>query len=210
MKPGRRLTPLITLLAAMILPACVSGAPISPTSFVLRQATLQSLPTVSTPETSNLTPTSSLTSAAPTTDKEMVVLQQSAQLLCPSPQPNPFSSPQLVADGNVYRLSCIFAAGHDTNVSIERFESQAETQTAFRAATLDHISQDYHGYPASAWDQPSSAAPNGKERIWIWQADQWLIQIKSFDDTAYLIALNPGEVAEVLRRIAAEQGLFSK
>jgi len=32
----------------------------------------------------------------------------------------------------------------------------------------------------------------------------------SFDDTPHLIALKPSEVAEVLRRIAIEQGLFSK
>jgi len=202
MKPNRMLASLTALIAVMILPACVSGTPPAPTS---------ALPlTVSARETSEPTPTSSLTSVATVGDKEMLVLQQAAQLLCPSPQPNPFSSPQLVAEGNVYRLSCIFAAGHATSVTMERFKSQAEAQTAFRAATQDHISQDYHGYPASAWDQPSSATPDGKERIWIWQAGQWLIQIESFDDTAYAMALNPSEVAEVLRQIAAEQGLFSK
>ena len=207
MKPSGMLG---SLIAVTVLSACVSGTPGSPTLSVALQSTLEASSTVPTGETSNQTPASSGTSAATATEKEMLVLEQAAQLLCPSPQPNPFSSPQLVAEGNLYRLSCIFAAGHATNVSIERFSSPAEAQTAFRAAMLDHVSQDYHGYPASAWDQPSASAPDGKERIWIWQADRWLIQIRSFDDTAYTTALDPGQAAEVLRGIAIERGLLSR
>ena len=141
---------------------------------------------------------------------EMSVLHQSAQVLCPARPANAFSSPQLASEGNVYRLACIFGAGHDTSISMERFKSQTEAESAFRAATLGHPSRDYHGSPAAAWEQPASLAPEGKERIWIGQVARWLIRIKSFDDTAYAVTPDPGEVAETLYRNATALGMFSK
>lgn len=141
---------------------------------------------------------------------EMSVLRQTAQVLCPARPGNAFSSPQLDAQGNVYRLACIFGAGHDTSISMERFKSQAEAESAFRAATPGHPARDYHGSPASSWEQPAALAPEGRERIWIGQVAQWLIQIKSFDDTAYAVTPDPGDAAETLYQNAAALGLFSK
>jgi hypothetical protein len=69
---------------------------------------------------------------------------------------------------------------------------------------------DYHGSPAAAWEQPASVAPEGKERIWVGQVAQWLIQVKSFDDTAYAVTPDPGEVAETFYQNATALGLFSR
>ena len=137
----------------------------------------------------------------------MAVLQAVAQTACQAPSGAP---PQVTAEGATYTLACVFAAGHSTSVRIQRFGSAGEAQAAFRDATKDHPTQDFHGQVAATWEEQAFETPTAKRRLFVWQIDRWFCRVESFDDTAYPMALEPGKVAEVVYQAAMQQGLWPR
>lgn len=205
-----------TLIAITLLSACTFIAPTSPTVPSVTEAATSATRTVIAAPTAArsptqvaliitppLTPTATITLSP---EKEMAVLQQTAQSLCTVPYP----PPRITTQGAVYALNCTLAAGHSTTATIQRFDSAAEAQTAFSTAAKSHPAQDLYGYPVAAWEEPYPGLAEAKNRILVWKADRWLIRITSFDDTHFRIALEPRKVAETIHQFAVQQGLFSK
>jgi hypothetical protein len=105
-----------------------------------------------------------------------------------------------------YIIGCAPAAGHSTSIRVEQFATVRDGQTSFDTIRGEKAVEDFHGCPISRWEE---AYYGGKEQIWLWQADEWLITITAVDDTPYPIAPDPREVSEELYRIGVAEGLFS-
>ena len=139
-------------------------------------------------------------------DVAIVVLRATAELICP----------HLDAPGELefattgYGFHCATAAGHGTNVRLEEFGSEAEAQAAFNAGREENSVEEFHGFPLSVRGEDNPSLPGGREeyRIWHWTAGRWVVEIRAFDDTPYLVAPNPEGVSEVLYQMGIEHGLF--
>jgi hypothetical protein len=133
-------------------------------------------------------------------EKELAVLRQTLEVLCADPH----FFPELGGNRANYWMRCWPSTGHSTSAHIQRLEGPAEASAAFYTAVTDHPVQDFHGYPSANWTQPDPNYPGMTYRYWVWQTDRWVVQIESFDDTSFLFALEPGEVAETLYQFAQE------
>jgi hypothetical protein len=61
------------------------------------------------------------------------------------------------------------------------------------------------------WEEGGQGMPEGSVgRVMIWQADRWVIVIRSDDDTHFRIAYEPMDVAEMLYDSALEYGMLSE
>jgi hypothetical protein len=103
------------------------------------------------------------------------------------------------------------AAGHNIGVRIQRFLSQAEAQIAFDAVRQGKPIQEFHGYPAYEWqydERPDESMLPMRHRSHGWQADRWLIVVKAFDDTHFVIAPAPLAVSEAVYQAARAYSLF--
>lgn len=138
------------------------------------------------------------------------MLHQSAQLVCPLSGPGEPHVPEIYVHGAVYGFVCIPAAGHDTSVRIEQFADQIEAQAAFNSTREDNPIQDSHGFPLCVWQEQHPSFPDGRKeyRIWVWQADRWLIHVRAFDDTHFLIAPDPQKVSEAIYQVAIDLAFF--
>jgi hypothetical protein len=139
-------------------------------------------------------------------EKELAVLQQTLQAMCADPH----FSPESGENGTDYWMRCEPSTGHITTVHIQRLDGPTEASAAFYMVVADYPVQDFHGYPSANWTQPDSNHPGMTYRYWVWQTDRWVVQIESFDDTSFLFALEPGEVAETLYQFAVQEELFSR
>ena len=187
--PGRPVS-----LAATPSPSIATGTPAA-TSTIVQQV-------IAAPTRPTETPTATMT---PHPEAEMRVLQLIAQQSCGLGYP----PPRLEKQGALYILGCTLAAGHFTSITIQRFDNSTQALALFGDSLKGHPIQDWNGYPISAWQEPFQPSW-GTNRILIWQAERWLIQITSFDDTHYQIALDPAQAAESLRQLAIQQGLLSQ
>jgi len=110
----------------------------------------------------------------------------------------------------LYQLGGWVAMGHSTSVSLRQFEYEADAQAAFEQEIGDHPIEDFHGYQAARWEEGGQNMPAGSlGRMMVWQAAQWVILIRSDDDTGYRTAFEPLDVAEMFYQRALELGLFS-
>jgi hypothetical protein len=160
--------------------------------------------------THTLTVTPELTTTPISRDVAEIVLQQSAQFVCPLSGPGEPHVPEVYVHGAVCGFVCIPATGHDTSVRIEQFAGQIEAQAAFNSTRGDNPIQDFHGFPLCVWQEQHPSFPDGRKeyRIWVWQADRWLIHVRAFDDTHFLIAPDPQKVSEAIYQAAIEHALF--
>ena len=151
-------------------------------------------------------------SATPTpTDPMEMVLQQAAVRACPLSGPGEPHIPEVAVYETAYRFVCIAATGHETSVRFDRFAHQAEAKAAFDSTRADIPIQYFHGFPLSVWQEQYPSFPGGREeyRVWLWQADRWLVSVRAFDDTHFITAPDPQTVSEAIYQVAVEHGLFS-
>ncbi len=151
------------------------------------------------------TPTAAV-ATTPIAEKETAVLEQTAQSVCTIAPGSPFGPPQVSVKGQVYQLSCVFAAGHSTDASIERLASAKDAQKAFALFVQDRAGTAFHDYAAARWDERGAQV----HRYFVWQAERWVIKVHSFDDTASASAPDPAKVAETIYQSAKQVGLLSK
>jgi hypothetical protein len=172
--------------------------------------TLAPTNTVTPRPTNTLTATPVVTATPIPKDAAETVLRQSAQLVCPLSGPGEPHVPKVAAHDAAYSFVCIAAAGHETSVRIERFANPVEAQAAFNSARKDNPIQNFHGFSLAVWQDQYPSFPDGRNeyRIWAWQADRWLIYVRAFDDTHFLIAPDPQEVSETIYQVAIEHALF--
>ena len=152
-----------------------------------------------------------LTPTPTSQDTAEAVMQQSAKLVCPLSGPGEPHVPEVAVHDAVYRFNCIAATGHDTSVRLEAFAGLVEAQAAFDSTREDNPVQDFHGFPLSAWQEQYPSFPDGREevRIWVWQADRWLVSVRAFDDTHFVMAPDPQTVSEAIYQVATEHHLFT-
>ena len=139
-------------------------------------------------------------------DVAMVVLRAAAELTCPH-----LDGPgELEFDTTGYGFHCATAAGHGTSVALVEYGSEAEARAAFDTGREGDSVKEFHGFPLSVRSEDNPSLPGEREeyRIWHWTADRWLVEIRAFDDTPYLIAPNPEEISEALYQLGIEHGLF--
>ena len=151
-------------------------------------------------------------SATPTpSDPVEMVLQQSAARACPSSGPGEPHVPEVAVYDGAYRFVCIAATGHETSVRVTQFTNQLGARAAFDSTRAGNSIQDFHGFPLSAWQEQYPSFPDGREeyRVWLWQADRWLISVRAFDDTHFIFAPDPQTVSEVIYLVATEHALIS-
>lgn len=123
-----------------------------------------------------------------------------------------------------YYLTCLAGVGHSTTVTIRRYATSLDAQSAFAAAYGDQPDQDFHGHPAVEWRcftesyancgysrclKPGDLTTGKLHRNHCWQADRWTICVHAFDDTAIKTAPDPLEVSEVVYQVFVEHGLLS-
>ncbi|MBC7228205.1 MAG: hypothetical protein H5T61_13410 [Thermoflexales bacterium] len=134
------------------------------------------------------------------------VLEKVADTVCPgAPQCCRFS-----AEETVYELWCTPAAGHFTVATLQWFSSESDAHAAFENRREGRTAVEFHGFPLVVWaeDHPSFLGGQPEYRTWLWQAQQWLVQVGAFDDTHFTIAPDPGSVSEAIYQAGREYGLF--
>ena len=209
---------LFAVIAIASLAACTSvPSTISPGT--TQVGPVQSDPTQPVPPTTPIypptviarsTPSGSPTAPPPTpVEREQAVLQQVAISLCTLPAGNPTGSPKLGSQGSTFTLSCIPAAGHSTDVTIDRSANLTTAQKVFSNVTQGHSHFYFHIFPAAQWEEQRTTGSQ-KDRFFYWQPYRWVIRIHSFDDTPYAIALDPTQVAEAIYQAASQVGLFPR
>jgi hypothetical protein len=136
----------------------------------------------------------------PPVPPEQQLLHEVARTLCNMPHP----SFTFWLDDPTYSLSCVLGVGHGTHIAIQRFDDLAAAASAFEEEIAaiekadEHFIEPFHNYPAAGWLIKGMPTVGGQIRTLLWQADRWLVRISSSDDTHFIIALDPFEVAENL------------
>jgi hypothetical protein len=141
------------------------------------------------------------------------MLQEIAEPVCPIPVGLDDKSlyHQFSSSDGASQFECLAAAGHTTVTTLSWFDTPDEADAAFAARREGHMVTEFHGFPLLMWeeDDPSFPGERKEHRIWLWQANQWLIEIRAFDDTHFIIAPDPGTVAEAIYQAGIERGLFT-
>ena len=165
----------------------------------------------------SVTPTATPTA---THDTEALVLAQVGERIPTCSADNSFLH---VAPPSYY-LTCAVGSGHFVEITIRRYDTPLDAQSAFTAAYGDQLDQDFHGHPAVQWRcftnsyancrysrclMPDDLTTGMLHRNHCWQADRWKICVHAFDDTAIEIAPDPPEVSEVVYQVFVEYGLLS-
>jgi hypothetical protein len=141
------------------------------------------------------------------------VLREIAETVCPIPAGlndnslyHRFSSTDTTA-----QFECSPAAGHSTVTTMSWFGSLDEADAAFAARREERMVTEFHGFPLLMWEEDHPSFPGGRKesQIWLWQADQWLIEIYTFDDTNFEIAPGPERVADAIYRVGQKHDLFA-
>ncbi len=142
--------------------------------------------------------TGPLTITVPTTDTEVLVLQQAAyEVGC---------FPDILIDGATYRFDCVVAEGHSAHPQLQRFPDESKALAAFEVAREALAPQYFHCYPAYEWPDEQEAMPVQRGQSWV--ADRWIVTTHSFDDTGISVAPSPGAVSEAIYSAATMNQLF--
>jgi hypothetical protein len=139
-------------------------------------------------------------------DAAEILLQEVANLVCQSPD---FSRRFSTTD-TAHRFECSPAEGHSTTATLWWYGNQNEAQAVFEARHEESPVEEFHEFPLSVWDEDFPSFPGGRKeyRVWLWQAHHWLIEVRAFDDTHFLIAPDPETVSEAIYQVGRDQGLF--
>lgn len=131
------------------------------------------------------------------------MLKETAERVCPS---------TLRFSETGYSFNCEAAAGHSAWVKMEPFASEAEARAAVEERCRGDSVEDFHGFLLCKWGEDYPSFPGGREEyeIWLWQGGQWVVEVRAFDDTRFLIAPRPETVSEELYEVGTEHGLFSE
>jgi hypothetical protein len=209
---------LCSVIPIALLSACMPAAPTntpsptqpSPAPAVPTQPRLPVTPVGAPTDIVRATPSAPPTVPPPTpTELEQAVLQQVATSICPAQPGSSTNSPKVGRQGSTFTLTCILAAGHSTDVTIERAVNLTTAQKMFSNATQGQLHFYFHIFPATQWDE-QRATGGQKDRYFIWQPYRWLIRIHSFDDTPSATALEPTQVAEAMYQAAQQIGMFPR
>ena len=113
------------------------------------------------------------------------------------------------SDDPVFRFVCYQATSHSITVTIRRFADPAEAQAEFEAARPPGPVMEFRGFPASDWQEQHPSFPDGRYeyRVRLLQAGPWLIWVRSFDDTHFLVAPDPREASIAIVEVVREHGL---
>jgi hypothetical protein len=160
--------------------------------------------------TPEATPESAL---APTTQGvEEVLLQQMAERICPYPDDeeeiDPYERYFTTGDGTP-TFTCYPATGHSITVTLRRFADPARAEAEFQAVPELGPVAELEGFAVSDWQEQHPSFPGGRTevRVRLLQAGPWLISIRSFDDTHFLIAPDPRKASLAILQVLREQRL---
>jgi hypothetical protein len=140
------------------------------------------------------------------------LLEEIAGRICPYPQDpgriDPYERDFSAKDG-VYTFACYPATGHSVTLTMQRFADPAGAQAEFQSAAAPAPAGEFHGFPVSDWQEQHPSFPNGRfeYRVRLLQVGAWLISVRSFDDTHFLIAPDPRAVSETVLQVFAEHGV---
>ena len=106
-------------------------------------------------------------------------------------------------------FTCYPAAGHSITVTVRRFGDAAEAQAVFESAPVPGPASEPHGIPTSDWLEQHPSSPGGRfeYRVRLLRTGPFLIEIRSFDDTHFLIAPEPREVSDAVLQMVREHEL---
>jgi hypothetical protein len=106
-------------------------------------------------------------------------------------------------------FTCYPTTGHSITVALRRFADPARAEAEFQAAPELGPVAELDGFPVSDWQEhhPSFPGERYEVRVRLLQAGPWLISIRSFDDTHFMIAPDPREVSLAILQVLREQGL---
>ena len=142
------------------------------------------------------------------------VLHQIAPRVCPVPdmyadQAQFYHKFRSEADYTLFE--CTTATGHMTYTTLTWYDSQTEADAAFELQRGDSQVAEFHGFPLLMWaaDDPSFPGGPKENQSWVWQAGQWLIHIRSFNDTNLISSPHPESVSDILYEVGQQRGLFA-
>jgi hypothetical protein len=182
----------------------------SDTSTSIPAFTPTSTPTPTLTPIPTLTLTSTPTLGTSPLKVPEIVLQEVSHLACPDyPYPdNPDFYRHFSATDTVYIFRCSPAVGHGTSARLQWFSNEDDARAAFEDQRGSTVGK-FHGFPLSVWEEDYFPGGRKEYRILLWQAHQWLIEVRAFDDTHYLIAPAPEGVSEAIYQVGLEHGLFT-
>ena len=156
------------------------------------------------------TPGQSLTPASQATEDRL--LQQIAERICPYPSRADAIDPYeryFRTGERIHIFTCYPAAGHSITVTVRRFGDAAEAQAEFESAPAPGPASEPHGIPTSDWLEQHPSFPGGRfeYRVRLLRTGPFLIEIRSFDDTHFLIAPEPREVSDAVLQMVREHEL---
>jgi hypothetical protein len=140
-----------------------------------------------------------------------MLLREIAARLCPSPDDGRVID-YYTTEGGDYSFVCYPATGHSVTVSLQRFADAASAEAGFRATPGLGVVEEIEGFPVSDWEEQHPSFPGGRAeyRVRLLQVGQWLVRIRSFDDTHFLIAPEPREASVTVLQVFRESGLLPR
>lgn len=148
-------------------------------------------------------------SVAPTSQAdEGMLLREVAARLCPFLD-EPGVIDYYTTEGGTYSFVCYPATGHSITVTLQRHADGAGAEAAFQAAPGLGPVKELEGFPVSDWQEQHPSFPGGRAeyRVRLLQMGRWLIGIRSFDDTHFLIAPDPREASVGILQVLRESDL---
>jgi hypothetical protein len=146
---------------------------------------------------------------APTSQAiEGMLLHEMAERICPYPD-NEAMIDFYTTEGGAYSFVCYPAMGHSVTVTLQRFADPAGAEAGFGSAPGLGPVKELQGFPVSDWEEQHLSFPGGRAeiRVRLLQVGRWLIGIRSFDDTHFLIAPDPQEASIAILEVVREHGL---
>ena len=142
------------------------------------------------------------------------VLQQIAPRACPVPDLYADQAQfyhKFRSEENYTLFECTTATGHMTYTTLIWYNSHAEAEAAFESRRGETEAAEFHEFPLIIWSADDPSFPGGPEENqgWVWQAGQWIINIRSFNDTNLITSPHPEIVSNVLYEVGQHRGLFA-
>lgn len=148
----------------------------------------------SAPETS-CTPSSRL--------DEVMLLNAITERVCPypkDPEQIDFYRRHLYTTPPIYRLDCSPAEGHVVTIVVRRFAEPSAALAEFDAERPSGPVDGSDGFLAIDWQEQDPSFPGGREEVRrrYMQVGVWVVSIRSFDDTHFLIAPDPRDLSRTI------------
>lgn len=134
-----------------------------------------------------------------------------AKRICPYPdKPDKIDPYQryFIIEDRTYSFICYPSMDHSITVTIRRFADPARAEAGFRSAPELGPAKELHSFPVSDWQEQHPSFPGGRYeyRVRLLQVGQWLIWIRSFDDTHFLIAPDPRLASITILQVIRDHG----